>query len=344
MGMVREGKFGHGRKVRASTVSAALAAINKTISLATRQQPLKENGTSNFLFAISETISGFAKEDPPVEKKLPIAVDVVEWLVKQGLIPEAEERERAVGDWALIAFYYLLRIGEYTVKGKRNDSKQTVNFMMKNATFFKKDATGRLMQVARNDWKNILTADAATLTLENQKNGWKGVCISHHSNGLEMFDPVRALARRYVHIMQYSTDENTFLAAYYDNDGVQHFLRDSDIRKGLKAAAAALNYPTHRNIPISKIDTHSCRIGGANALALAGYSKQQIQKMGRWRGETFLEYVREGMAEYTVGMAEQMAKHFSFVSLEGGVYSDVTDSVVFADYNVNVSGDAIEVW
>jgi hypothetical protein len=221
MGMVREGKFGHGRQVRATTVSAALAAINKTISLATRQQPLKENGTSNFLFAIAETISGFAKEDPPVEKKLPVAVDVVEYLVKRGYhMPDADEQSRAVGDWSLIAFYYLLRIGEYTVKGKRNDSKQTVNFMMRNATFFKKDAHGRLMQIARNDWKSILTADAATSTLENQKNGWKGVCISHHSNGLELFDPVRALARRYVHILQYSTDPTTFLAAYYDEDGV----------------------------------------------------------------------------------------------------------------------------
>jgi hypothetical protein len=77
---------------------------------------------------------------------------------------------------------------------------------------------------------------------------------------------------------------------------------------------------------------------------LAGYSKQQIQKMGRWRGETFLEYVREGMAEYTIGMAEAMAKHFSFVSLEGGVYSDVTEAVVDQDYNVNVTGDAVEVF
>jgi hypothetical protein len=60
--------------------------------------------------------------------------------------------------------------------------------------------------------------------------------------------------------------------------------------------------------------------------------------MGRWRGETFLEYVREGMAEYTVGMAEQMAKQFAFVSLEGGVFSDVTMSVLEEDYNLNVSG------
>lgn len=293
--------------------------------------------------AIAETLAGFEKEDPPVEKKLPVGVDVVEYLVKLGMEPGAEQKVLATGDWGLIAFYYLLRIGEYTVKGSKGYSKQTVNFRMKDVTFFKKNIHGRLEQIPRNDLQAILKADAATLKLENQKNGWKGVCISHHSNGLGAFDPVEGLARRYVHIYQYDTNPDTFLSAYFDEQGVRHDLTDKDVRKALKAAATALNYPTTRNIPIDRIDTHSLRIGGANALSLAGYSKQQIQKMGRWRGETFLEYVREGMAEYTAGMAEQMAKQFAFVSLEGGVFSDVTSSVLEEDYNLNVTGDWVEV-
>jgi hypothetical protein len=39
-----------------------------------------------------------------------------------------------------------------------------------------------------------------------------------------------------------------------------------------------------KGIPIDRIDTHSLRSGGANALSLARYSDTQIQKMGRWRG------------------------------------------------------------
>jgi hypothetical protein len=119
MGMLRAGKFRQGKQVRASTVSAALAAINKTISLATRQQPLKEEGSNGFLVAIAETLAGFEKEDPPVMKKLPVGVDVVEYLVKLGMEPGAEEKVLATGDWSLISFYYLLRIGEYTVKGSK---------------------------------------------------------------------------------------------------------------------------------------------------------------------------------------------------------------------------------
>ncbi len=49
--------------------------------------------------------------------------DVPEFLVQLGLSPEAQELDRAIGDLTMIAFYYLLRIGEYTTKGTRNNSK-----------------------------------------------------------------------------------------------------------------------------------------------------------------------------------------------------------------------------
>jgi hypothetical protein len=58
MAMVREGHYGYGRKVRATTVSAALAAINKTILLAINKDPLKIEGTNNFIPIISQTLQG----------------------------------------------------------------------------------------------------------------------------------------------------------------------------------------------------------------------------------------------------------------------------------------------
>jgi hypothetical protein len=60
-------------------------------------------------------------------KKLPVDVDIPEYLVKMGLLPEATEMMRASGDLALVAYYYLLRIGEYTRSGSRvGKSKQWI--------------------------------------------------------------------------------------------------------------------------------------------------------------------------------------------------------------------------
>jgi hypothetical protein len=75
----------------------------------------------------------------------------------------------------------------------------------------------------------------------------------------------------------------------WDENGKQLDITDKCIRNGLKLAATALNYPKNCGIPVERVDTHSLRIGGANALHLAGYSDREIQKMGRWRGETFKE-------------------------------------------------------
>ena len=158
------------------------------------------------------------------------------------------------------------------MKRKKNSTKRTVQFRVKDVTFFRKGSDGRLRQIPRNaPEEEIMMADAVTLKLENQKNGWKGVCISHHSNGEGMYDPVRAVGRRFVHIRRNSRDTNCFLSAVFV-DGVRTDVCDKDISAALKVAAAALDYPNSRGIPIDCIDTHSLRIGGANALSLAGYS------------------------------------------------------------------------
>jgi len=80
-------------------------------------------------------IDGFAKEDPPTRKMVPVESDVPELLVEMGYSKSGTAHTRAVGDLALIAFYYLLRIGKYTVKGKHNNTKQMVQFKLEDVTF-----------------------------------------------------------------------------------------------------------------------------------------------------------------------------------------------------------------
>jgi hypothetical protein len=71
-------------------------------------------------------------------------------------------------------------------------------------------------------------------------------------------------------------------------------------------AATLLYYPSSGGIPIDRINTHSHWSGGANALALSGYSDKQIQKICRWKGATFKEYIREELACYSTGMSSRM--------------------------------------
>lgn len=211
---------------------------------------------------------------------------------------------------------------------------------MQDVTFFKRDHTGNLRQLSRRaPDADIATADSATLTLENQKNGWKGVCIHQETNGEPYHCPVRALGRRIIHLRQHTKDVSIFLSTFFAS-GKCFDVTDNDIRASLKSAATILNYPATKGIPIERINTHSLRSGGANALSLSGYSDREIQKMGRWRSATFKEYIREELACFSEGMSLNMKQHFQFVNISGGVYMDVTNEVLPLPYHsmLTISG------
>jgi hypothetical protein len=168
-----------------------------------------------------------------------------------------------------------------------------------------------------------MTVESAMLKLDNQKNGWKGVCIYQEANGEAFNFPVKALALRVIHIHENGGDHKALLSAFY-LDGVCYDVTGDNVSKGLKMAAMLLHYPSSRGIPIEQINTHSLRSGVANALALSGYSDTQIQKMGRWKGATFKEYIREELACYSMGMSSRMKQNFKFANISGNAYNDVS--------------------
>ena len=160
------------------------------------------------------------------------------------------------------------------------------------------------------------------------------MCVYQEHNGDENFSPVRALGRRFVSIRKKVKNKKTYLSAYW-MEGKRKYLNADNMSAALKFATTALNYPSLKGIPIDRVDTHSLRSGGANALSLAGYSDRDIQKMGRWRGETFKEYIREELNCFAEGMSTAMKQEFKFVNITCGAKSeliDVTRTKVISDY------------
>ena len=121
----------------------------------------------------------------------------------------------------------------------------------------------------------------------------ENVCVYHKTNGTPKHCPVRTLGRRYLHLRHHRATSKTFLSTFYDAASKRRDITNENITAALKRAGTVLDYPIAKGIPIECMDTHSLRSGGANALSLAGFSDTQIQKMGRWRGATFKEYVHD---------------------------------------------------
>ena len=331
----RTGYYGRGKQVKATTVSTALTTVGQTIALECERNPTKVTGSDKLIPRLQQMLDGWKKADPPTLKMLPVEADVPEYIATLGTLATATPLDQAIGDLALIAYYYLLRIGEYTCKPTRNETKQTIQFKMEDLTFFKRTRKGELRCITRSapDWV-IASADGATLKLDNQKNGWKGVCVFQEANGDPYLCPVRALARRYLHMKHNKAHHKDPISMYWSAPSIAASVTAEHMTRSLKLAATMLEYPARKGIPIQRINTHSLRSGGANALALSGYSDTQIQKMGRWRGATFKEYIREELACFSAGMSKDMKRSFQFVNIAGNAFHDVTDATVLQEYSV----------
>ena len=63
--------------------------------------------------------------------------------------------------------------------------------------------------------------------------------------------------------------------------------------------------------------------------------------MGRWRGKTFKEYIREELHCFEKVMLTAMKQDFKIVNIAGGAYSklvDVTRTIVVSDYQPAAEG------
>ena len=125
-----------------------------------------------------------------------------------------------------------------------------VQFKLEDVHFFKKNKAGTLVCLPWNAHAVLLLmVDSATLKLDNQKNGWKGVCVHQEANGEPCNCPVRALTRRVLHLREHNAVGKTLLSAFF-HFSVRYDVSGNDISKGLKLAAHILRYPTTRGIPI----------------------------------------------------------------------------------------------
>ena len=87
-------------------VSSYLTAIGTEIALARKLNLLKEPLSRGFVPQTQQMIEGWNKADPPTSKKLPVEVDILELLVNDAR-KGSSQKDMAVADWTLIAFYYL---------------------------------------------------------------------------------------------------------------------------------------------------------------------------------------------------------------------------------------------
>jgi hypothetical protein len=219
---------------------------------------------------------------------------------------------QALADMICLAFYFLLRPGEYT-----GTASATQPFSYRDISFFLGD---HRLATATATAEHLLAATFVTLEFTTQKNGVRGEVIGLGRSGDPHFCPVGAAARRIIHLRNAAVPPHQPLASYvHPVTHRLHRITPSELTHLLRLSVQVLG-PAYGFLP-KDISARSLRAAGAMALLCANIDTDRIRLLGRWRSDEMLRYLHV--------QAEPLMRHFSSRMLAGGNFTLVPNQEVF---------------
>ena len=164
------------------------------------------NSANNIDFRLQRTLKAWKSTDPAPLRVKPIPISVVRRIAALSRTTESHNPLFcATADMIIVAFFFLLRPGEYT----DNDKDP---FRLLDVQLFIGDTR---LQVLSAPVEQIQQAQFASLTFTTQKNGVRGEVISLACSGDPVLCPVQALIRRVLYLRQHSAPVGTPIARVF---------------------------------------------------------------------------------------------------------------------------------
>lgn len=263
-------------------------------------------------FRIKRMLAKWKKEDPPANRVKPIPIQVIRriaFIASQ--LPEHAHTLRAVADMIIIAFFFLLRPGEYT-----DAPSDTTPFKFADVQLM--IGHRRLDLIYATDLE-LEQARSASLTFTTQKNGVENEVIRQCRSGHSYLCPVLAIIRRILHLRHHGAAPHTPLARVFTTNGTES-VTPSMITKTLRDAVTYIG--ADLGFLPSEVSARSLRAAGAMALLVADVDPDIIQLLGRWRSDEMFRYLhlsadsimkdfarRMLQAEYTMVPTQLVPQH-----------------------------------
>ena len=185
------------------------------------------------------------------------------------------------------------------------------------------------------------SADLVVVNFEFQKNDKRDVQVHMFKTDDDVLNPVKALAMTVKRVWSYpGSTEDTKLCTLLNPDGSLSSIKSTEVATRLKAVVALIGEDI-LGFTKDDIGIHSIRSGGAMAMFLSGVNTIIIQQVGRWSSEAFLEYIREQVESFTVGVSQKMLAFEFFFNLNRNtstrVEEDNENGPESVPYSVNFS-------
>ena len=126
-------------------------------------------------FRLSRQLRSYKREDPLPERVKPIPTSILHHLYE--CCSRGDACQQCVADLIWVAFYFLMRPGEYCCAGQNNTSNE---FQLCNITFRRNKRT---LDARRDPLSLLQRANHANLTFTTQKKGVKGEAFGTQHSG-----------------------------------------------------------------------------------------------------------------------------------------------------------------
>jgi hypothetical protein len=165
---VREGKYGLGNQVKVQSVAKALWLVSQNLVLDGHPDPRRASPAQQALdLPLSRLLKRYSNEDSPAEPKLAIPISTITSIAKNY---RWTLHISAVADLVIIAFFYLLRVGEYTSMATAPRQKRTIP-LCKCECDVQLWRKGQVLSQSAG-LEALLRADSATICIANCHRPW----------------------------------------------------------------------------------------------------------------------------------------------------------------------------
>jgi len=267
----------------------------------------RKDATGAIDFRLGRQFRSYTRLDDPPNRVKPIPVIVLRTVV--AMTDANSASACAIRDMIILAFFFLLRPGEYT--GSNNDDTP---FRLVDVTITQGDRHLDLLHASDAD---LLAGSGVSLTFTTQKNGVRGEVVHHGRSGDPTLCPVLAVARRILHLRGRRATLDSILATFHDGRRFKA-VQAKDITAALRAATSIIG--SDYNFAPSDVSARSLRAGGAMALFNSNVDSDTIRLLGRWQSDAMLRYLHL--------QAKPAMRGFSTRMLQGGNYSFLPNQTV----------------
>ena len=271
---------------------------------------MDEDGKTCFL--IQEQLRGYKNEDGKRKKQKALPLSV---LRKMKNLASTTLEEAC--SWLLIgALFFAMRSCEYIKTSPTESSKRTKIVRLRNIKFKKGSS------IVPHSSSQIHSADLVLITFKFQKNQKKFQTVHMFNSGDKILNPVIAWAHTVTRLR--STIPNcsgdTKVCEFWSGSKIIE-ISSSQVRAHLRSIVELMGEASlgfHKD----DIGLHSICSGGAMAMILSGVATIIIQRVGRWESLAFLEYIREQVESFTLGVSKKMLQFEEFHHLNEKEYKD----------------------